>query len=1134
MLPTLLTALSFPLFVTCSLPIISFPPYSSPRSFQLQEEIIGNKFYDAFNFETFKDPTHGRVNYVDQSFAQGNNLTFTSDSKFVMRADSVNLVKSGSRGRDSIRISSKKSYEDSVIVLDLTHMPTGCGTWPAFWTVTTGKWPQGGEIDIIEGINNRTSNLASLHTTPGCNMTATPRPMTGVAESTECDVSKNFNQGCGVRFEEGSYGPGFNARKGGWYAMRRTQDGISVWFWGRDDSSVPEDVRCGDKKLRPESWGLPVADFPADNCDMRSHFGSHKIVFDLTFCGDWAGNEYPNSGCPGTCVDFVDNNPKAFVEAYWEINSLPRHPFADDNSPQSLSFLAMDGPKQAVLRLQSHKGKENIIPSGLPRLSVKKDPNQPSSTLIRKVSGSQPTLGAAALRAQVDTLRAENAKLRKEHQRELIKSQEKSLHLESRVQDLVREKLARDSEHAEAEREHRMASQREAALRTALEKSEAALKQLNERSGRLGGVERKLEDTERIHSDEKRKLALEILSLQSQLEVARTTINEHAARLRERDTSRRFETRARELEARIQERDSQIQELEDELATAEAQAQVYEGRVQVYDKRVQAYKERVRVAERQARNSDAELEALQLAQTSSHEETAKELAYAKALLERFAIAYGDLHAKSQAKDRKIQALEGEVRDKGKKVATMERMAAWAEEDKRILEEELGTRRLLDLEEREKPRQSGLSEDEDSHAELDELMITALEGKREMRAMEIRKLELLSNYDDIAIASTSSSSNLSYSEESELARLRTECAALREEQESLGQDLVDAAMESEEHTRQAAAYQDLQIEYASLEAELARLRSHPITPTVHPSHIKAQADLERLESEHKQLQDEFVAYKQTMEETTRAAAEHEARAVLLNGLQAREHSLREQMDTLRTQVARLEKDLADEKENVKRAERRLVQAKTVEEELREDIDEMMEALDRVDRFEDAYNILVGEVVQLGLSDKALDKLQKASETPLNVSNAKQKVKYVEGVKQELDRMAQKLAQTERERDQARAQGVDLRRELSVFQTVTGLNGWMDSSRSASTPPVRSTMTPPARIPSVPLERIMETSASNEGLGAMSHTRPELRALGLGLPPTRRPGSAPAPAPSAERRISRALSIALEAENMTLTE
>ncbi|CAE6479939.1 unnamed protein product [Rhizoctonia solani] len=315
----LLTALSFPLLVSCSLP----STYSTSRSFKLQEEITGNKFYDAFDFFTSDDPARGRVNYVDQDYAKRNNLTYASESKFVMRADSVHNVISGSRGRDSIRITSKQHYEDSVIVLDLTHMPTGCGTWPEFWTRTTsGKQPIGGQIDIIEGVNTHDSNLASLHTTPNCNMTGTSRTMTGVAASDQCDASVNGNQGCGVTFEPGSFGKGFNTKGGGWYAMRRTQDGISIWFWGRDEYGVPGEVRRGAQKVRPEGWGVPVADFPANNCDMKSHFGPHQIILHLTFCGGFAGNDFPKSGCPGTCVDFVDNNPKEFVEAYWEINSL--------------------------------------------------------------------------------------------------------------------------------------------------------------------------------------------------------------------------------------------------------------------------------------------------------------------------------------------------------------------------------------------------------------------------------------------------------------------------------------------------------------------------------------------------------------------------------------------------------------------------------------------------------------------------------------------------------------------------------------------------------------------------------------------------------------------------------------------
>ena len=73
-----------------------------------------------------------------------------------MRADDVSIVPSSARGRDSIRISSQTAYNDSITVLDIQHMPAGCSTWPAFWTLSQkSAWPQGGEIDIIEGTHPR-------------------------------------------------------------------------------------------------------------------------------------------------------------------------------------------------------------------------------------------------------------------------------------------------------------------------------------------------------------------------------------------------------------------------------------------------------------------------------------------------------------------------------------------------------------------------------------------------------------------------------------------------------------------------------------------------------------------------------------------------------------------------------------------------------------------------------------------------------------------------------------------------------------------------------------------------------------------------------------------------------------------
>ena len=117
-----------------------------------------------------------------------------------MRADDWSIVDPSARGRDSVRISTQNAYGESIIVLDLAHMPAGCATWPAFWTNSQkGPWPNGGEVDIIEGttfvsfvsllsypqmrslrvflptgVNLHEINQATLHTAPGCQMPPDP------------------------------------------------------------------------------------------------------------------------------------------------------------------------------------------------------------------------------------------------------------------------------------------------------------------------------------------------------------------------------------------------------------------------------------------------------------------------------------------------------------------------------------------------------------------------------------------------------------------------------------------------------------------------------------------------------------------------------------------------------------------------------------------------------------------------------------------------------------------------------------------------------------------------------------------------------------------------------------------------
>lgn len=216
--------------------------------------------------------------------------------------------------------------------LDVEHIPTGCGTWPAWWLVGPG-WPSHGEIDVVEGVHISAADTMTLHTSQGCTQDDVDdskfsgKRSTGKdgRPATDCYVnapSEYGNQGCGIVGSNGSYGAPFNANGGGVYALvwdASEAGGIEVYFWPR--GSVPTDVTAG----RPtgSGWGLPAAYFGfAAQCP-ATHFSDMSIVFDLVICGDWAGATF-ESVCPGrgTCQQFSDAHPEELSEAFWLVNSL--------------------------------------------------------------------------------------------------------------------------------------------------------------------------------------------------------------------------------------------------------------------------------------------------------------------------------------------------------------------------------------------------------------------------------------------------------------------------------------------------------------------------------------------------------------------------------------------------------------------------------------------------------------------------------------------------------------------------------------------------------------------------------------------------------------------------------------------
>lgn len=287
-------------------------------TYKLVDDYNKDTFLDMFTFFTSADPTHGLVDFVSKDEAMDSGLAFVQDDGTVVLAvDDTTQLKPG-QNRKSIHINSKNSYNAGTLFLaDIYSMPHGCATWPAYWTVGP-NWPNGGELDVIEGVNEQSQNQVTAHTGNVCTLSKNV-DFTGHLVATTCQSSNGGNAGCAyVTPNNNTYGHGFNLNAGGVYAHTWEEDAIQVWFFPR--GAIPDDITNGDPE--PDTWGTPAAIFSNnDKCNIGSSFHDHQIVFDITLCGDWAGAAYSAMGCPGTCAQQVAD-PDNFKLAKFKIAGL--------------------------------------------------------------------------------------------------------------------------------------------------------------------------------------------------------------------------------------------------------------------------------------------------------------------------------------------------------------------------------------------------------------------------------------------------------------------------------------------------------------------------------------------------------------------------------------------------------------------------------------------------------------------------------------------------------------------------------------------------------------------------------------------------------------------------------------------
>lgn len=270
-----------------------------------------------------------------------------------------------------------------------------------------------GEIDIVEGVNDQATNQMTLHTNAGAAISNSNRltsgftPGTGSSKSTassnsqlaftgnvltsDCDVNapdQSKNAGCAISSNTSlTFGTDFNNAGGGVYATEWTSEFIKIWFFPR--GSFPSDIASASPSPS-QNWGPPASMFSGD-FSMDDHFKNLSLVFDTTFCGDWAGNTWNSSTCASlapTCEEYVSNFPAAFAEAYWAVNTL--QVFQDDGSDGASNSTGAAGSKAIAAGIGSAAADGSFVKSAaLAMLNNIEQDNIPGESL-QSPGGWQP------------------------------------------------------------------------------------------------------------------------------------------------------------------------------------------------------------------------------------------------------------------------------------------------------------------------------------------------------------------------------------------------------------------------------------------------------------------------------------------------------------------------------------------------------------------------------------------------------------------------------------------------------------------------------------------------------------------------------------------------------------------------
>jgi hypothetical protein len=317
---------------------------------------------ENFFFTTFphNDPTRGDVVYDRQKWINANMIKLIQNEGLYLYIKQRN----GDNRFDSVRMTSKVFYNinenmKGLLFIFKGTLPSNKGIWPAWWLngsrqdqwlyrekgriandneldaysgighfydtpspVNSTDWPSAGEIDIIETINGDHLIHNTIHTCPNmCDTTW--NKATNLINCANAKPGVDPNPGC-------SGTPFYSVNAEGTFVCFWKEHSIQYYYWEPD---APVRKKGGPLSPNPDpmQWKNQLKNEvflhnTSMECDAAVHqewqcktcekanrckFKNMKMIFNITLCGTWAGNQFDKSPqALQNCKSYINNEGK--------------------------------------------------------------------------------------------------------------------------------------------------------------------------------------------------------------------------------------------------------------------------------------------------------------------------------------------------------------------------------------------------------------------------------------------------------------------------------------------------------------------------------------------------------------------------------------------------------------------------------------------------------------------------------------------------------------------------------------------------------------------------------------------------------------------------------------------------------